>query len=148
MTPISPPPADPSLAPGTRTVSVVRETDVAKVLIAVNAACAQSALPRVFCAHVATAASELANNLWQHATHGGTLTIRARREGTRHCLEIESRDDGPGIADLDQAQQDGFSTAGGLGCGLPGARRLMDEFEIESTPGQGTLVRARKWHPA
>ena len=60
-------------------------------------------------------------------------------------VEITATDDGPGIPDVGLAMQDGFSTSGGLGLGLPGVRRLMDEFEIHSTFGKGTRVKARKW---
>ena len=67
------------------------------------------------------------------------------RQSTRRALTLEAADDGPGIADLGLAMTDGYSTAGGLGCGLPGAERLMDEFQIESRPGTGTRVRALAW---
>ena len=59
---------------------------------------------------------------------------------------IVARDNGPGIRDVTQALRDGYSTSGGLGLGLPGARRLMDEFDIASTPGQGTTITMKKWH--
>ena len=65
----------------------------------------------------------------------------------RSAIEIVAEDDGPGIPDIDRAIQDGYSTGRGLGLGLPGARRLMDEFEIDSTVGQGTTVIMRRWAP-
>jgi serine/threonine-protein kinase RsbT len=65
----------------------------------------------------------------------------------RHAIEVVARDEGPGIADIERAMQDGYSTGGGLGLGLPGARRLMDHFEVRSEPGVGTTVVMRKWCP-
>ena len=66
--------------------------------------------------------------------------------GDRRGLKVVARDDGPGIADVAQAMQDGFSTAGRLGLGLPGVRRLMDEFEVRSSPDVGTTVTVKKWN--
>jgi serine/threonine-protein kinase RsbT len=70
---------------------------------------------------------------------------RLVKTGSRMGLELQFVDRGPGIQDIDLAMQDGFSTSGGLGKGLSGSRRLMDDFEIESAPGQGTTVTLRKW---
>lgn len=92
--------------------------------------------------HIATSASELASNLLIHA--GGGL-LRARALLAPQGLELIAEDRGPGIPDLELALREGYSTAGGLGCGLPGVRRLMDEFSIESRPGRGTRVQAIKW---
>jgi serine/threonine-protein kinase RsbT len=93
---------------------------------------------------IATAISELARNIIDYAGRG-ELRIRLLDERTRQGIEIVAHDDGPGIPDIEEAMQDGFSTSNGLGLGLPGARRLMDEFEISSSPGNGTTVRAKKW---
>lgn len=93
---------------------------------------------------VATAISEIARNLLTHAG-GGELEMRFVDHRSRRCLEIVARDDGPGIADLDRALEDGFTTGEGLGLGLPGARRLMDEFTISSELGRGTVVTMYKW---
>lgn len=93
---------------------------------------------------IATAISELARNIAAYAGHGEIrLTVTAR--GSRRGLEVEAVDEGPGIDDIAAALQDGYSTSGGLGLGLPGARRLMDEFEIHSEPGEGTTVLLRRW---
>ncbi len=97
----------------------------------------------VFC--FATSVSELANNLFFHTREGGTITLRAVRQNGSVGVEVVAEDDGPGIANVDSAMQDGFTTNGGLGGGLPGVERLMDEFEIESQVGAGTRVVARKW---
>jgi serine/threonine-protein kinase RsbT len=98
---------------------------------------------------IATAVSELTRNVVRYATEGqGEAVIReiASAEGTAG-LEIVVRDNGPGIADVEQALRDGYSSGSGLGMGLPGTRRLMDEMEIDSAPGRGTLVTIRKWLP-
>ena len=92
---------------------------------------------------VALAASELAMNLHRYAV-GGELVLRAVDDGVRRGVEIESQDTGPGIADPDLALQDGYTTGGGLGSGLPSARRLMDEFAL-TTEKSGTRIVARKW---
>jgi len=93
---------------------------------------------------VSTAVSELARNIFVHAKTG-EVTIRVVEEDSRKGVEVVAEDRGPGIADVEAALKDGFSTSGGLGLGLPGARRLMDELEIETKLGEGTRVTARKW---
>jgi serine/threonine-protein kinase RsbT len=94
---------------------------------------------------IATAVSELARNVVRYAT-GGEALLRPLGPSDRGVgLEIVVRDAGPGIADLGQALRDGFSSGAGLGMGLPGARRLMDELEIASVLGRGTTVTIRKW---
>jgi serine/threonine-protein kinase RsbT len=93
---------------------------------------------------VATAISEIARNLLTHAG-GGDLEMRLVDRLGRTSLEIIARDDGPGIGDLERALEDGFTTGDGLGLGLPGARRLMDEFTVESEVGLGTVVTMHKW---
>jgi serine/threonine-protein kinase RsbT len=95
---------------------------------------------------VALATSELAMNLHRYAT-GGEIVLRAVSDGARRGVEIESRDSGPGIADTDLAFQDGYTTGGGLGSGLPSARRLMDELALTTGPA-GTRIVARKWLPS
>ena len=93
---------------------------------------------------IATAISELARNIVRYA-RSGEIVIRSTTNSTRRGIEIVAQDSGPGIRDIEQALQIGFSTAGGLGLGLPGVRRLMDEFDIQSKLGQGTTVRITKW---
>jgi serine/threonine-protein kinase RsbT len=92
---------------------------------------------------IATAISELARNIVQYA-HEGEIVLSVVEE-SRRGIQIVARDQGPGIPDLDLAMQDGYSTAGSLGLGLPGAKRLMDEFKIDSEVGKGTTVSMRKW---
>jgi len=93
---------------------------------------------------VATAISELARNIILYAKRG-QITLQAIAQSDTRGIAIVARDKGPGIPDLRQALQDGYSTSRSLGLGLPGVRRLMDEFEIESTVNRGTIVTVRKW---
>jgi serine/threonine-protein kinase RsbT len=93
---------------------------------------------------IATAISELARNIVLYAGRG-EIALRKGAKGGRRCLTVISRDKGPGIPDISNAMRDGFTTSGGLGLGLPGVRRVMDEFEIQSKPGAGTTVTVRKW---
>lgn len=93
---------------------------------------------------VATAISELARNIVSYAQKG-QITIKLVNGLNRQGIAVIASDDGPGIPDIRQAMRDGFSTSGSLGLGLPGVRRLMDEFEITSQPGRGTIVTVKKW---
>jgi serine/threonine-protein kinase RsbT len=95
-------------------------------------------------AAVATAVSEIARNIVVHAGHG-EIRIERAREARRDGIRIVARDGQPGIEDVALAMTDGYSTSGGLGLGLAGARRLMDEFTIESAVGRGTTVTMAKW---
>jgi serine/threonine-protein kinase RsbT len=91
-----------------------------------------------------TAASELARNTLHHGG-GGRVELQALNDGDRRGVRLVFEDQGPGIADVERALQDGFSTGNGLGLGLGGARRLSNEFEIESKPGAGTRVAITRW---
>lgn len=93
---------------------------------------------------IAVAISEVARNIVRYAKRG-EIALRTFNSGNRLGILIVARDQGPGIPDLQLAMQDGYSTSGGLGLGLPGARRLMDEFDIQSQVGAGTTVTMRKW---
>ena len=93
---------------------------------------------------IATAISELTRNIVQYAEQGEIAVITLDNEG-RRGITIHVEDQGPGISDVDRALEDGYSTAGRLGLGLPGVRRLMDDIEIDSGPGRGTTIRATKW---
>jgi serine/threonine-protein kinase RsbT len=91
-----------------------------------------------------TAASELARNVLRYGG-GGEAHIVELFDGNRRGLSLSFVDQGPGIEDIDQALTDGYTSGGGLGLGLSGAKRLSDEFEINSTPGKGTTVKIAKW---
>lgn len=94
---------------------------------------------------VALAISELARNIVAYARKG-EIRLKVINGGpAKQGIQVVARDEGPGIVDVDQALRDGFSTSGGLGMGLPGVRRLMDEFQIESKQNQGTTVTVTKW---
>ena len=93
---------------------------------------------------IVTAASELARNTVQYGG-GGTVTIEALEDLGRRGLRLTFADQGPGIADIELAMKDGYTTGGGLGLGLSGARRLSNDFSIESTPGQGTRITITRW---
>ena len=93
---------------------------------------------------IATAISELARNIVSYA-RAGEIKLKGIHGSSRAGILVIASDDGPGITDIRQALRDGFSTSGSLGLGLPGVRRLMDEFEITSQPGKGTTVAVKKW---
>jgi serine/threonine-protein kinase RsbT len=94
---------------------------------------------------VATAVSELTRNVIRYAGSGSVVIHAATRRDGRTGIEIVVADQGPGIADVELALREGYSSGSGLGLGLPGTRRLMDELEIDSVVGQGTTVTIRKW---
>ncbi len=93
---------------------------------------------------IVTAASELARNVLVHGG-GGTVRIEALNNGPRKGLKLTFEDQGPGIADVSLAMRDGYSTSGGLGLGLSGAKRLSNGFELVSKPGEGTRVTITRW---
>jgi serine/threonine-protein kinase RsbT len=95
---------------------------------------------------IATAISEIARNITSYAGRGAVRVAVEDREG-RKALVVRAEDDGPGIADIERALEDGYSTGRGLGMGLPGARRLMDRLVIESARGRGTVIEMWKWVP-
>ena len=93
---------------------------------------------------IATAISEVARNIIVYAERG-EIVLSAVAEGGRRGLQVVARDEGPGIANVELAMRDGYSTGKSLGLGLPGARRLMDELELDSEVGRGTTVTMKKW---
>lgn len=95
---------------------------------------------------IATAISEIARNITSYAGRGAVRVMVTEREN-REALVVRAEDDGPGIADVERAMEDGYSTGRGLGMGLPGARRLMDRLIVESALGKGTVIEMWKWVP-
>ena len=93
---------------------------------------------------IAAAISEIARNILNYAKRGEVL-LSVVTNGDRQGVIVVARDQGPGIPDVQRALEDGYSTSGGLGLGLPGARRLMDDFDVTSSVGQGTTVTMKKW---
>lgn len=132
-------------AEGSTSVHQVRtEEDLLTVRHAVRAATVRAGFSIVDQTRVVTAASELARNAYIHGG-GGTVTIDHLASRGAAGLRLTFTDDGPGIADVDAALADGFTTGAGLGHGLGGARRLMNDFELRSSPGQGTTVIVTRW---
>lgn len=95
-------------------------------------------------ARITTAISELARNIYLYAGQG-TVCIEKVFDGGKSGLKIIATDEGPGIQDIRKVMEDGYTTSGGLGAGLPGVKRLTDEFDIDSVPGEGTKITATKW---
>ena len=95
---------------------------------------------------IVTAISEVARNILLYAREG-EIVLRVDNDGGQRGIVVVARDEGPGIPDLELAMRDAYSTGNGLGLGLPGARRLMDEFEIQSEISKGTTVVMKKWAP-
>lgn len=93
---------------------------------------------------IVTAASELARNTVVHGG-GGLMRMQLLSEGARMGLRLEFEDQGPGIPDMELALRDGYTTGGGLGLGLGGAKRLVNQFELQSKPGAGTRVAVTRW---
>jgi serine/threonine-protein kinase RsbT len=123
---------------------VASDADVVTVRQRVRALAVESGFSLVDQTKIVTAASELARNTVVHGG-GGTAEIEMLAEGGRRGLRLTFRDHGPGIADVEAAMRNGFTTGGGLGLGLGGARRLSNAFEIQSRPGEGTVVRITRW---
>jgi serine/threonine-protein kinase RsbT len=94
---------------------------------------------------LATAISEVARNITTYARRGEVTVAIVEDDSGRRGIRVVARDEGPGIEDVERAMQDGYTTGGGLGLGLPGARRLVDDFELDSAPGRGTTVTLVKW---
>jgi len=123
---------------------ITSQNDVALAIVAVRELAARHAMPRSESAALVTAVSELVTNVVKYAGVG-LVSLRPTRQIQRPGIEVIVEDQGPGIPDVDAAMKDHVSTGGTLGLGLPGAKRLVDEFELVSRPGQGTRVRIVKW---
>jgi len=126
------------------TVDITVDQDVVRVRQKMRALAVTAALSLVDQTKVVTAASELARNTLIYGGGGLAVLELVRRSPTKG-VRVSFTDKGPGIADIQLALTDGYTTGGGLGLGLSGARRLVDEFELDSTPGEGTRVVITKW---
>ena len=126
------------------TVSIEHETDIVTARQKGRELAAETGFSSTDQTLIALAISEIARNIVTYAKQG-KVTIGLLDEGGRRGLLIVARDDGPGIRDIELAMRDGYSTGRSLGVGLPGSRRVMDDFELISAPGQGTTVTMRKW---
>lgn len=128
----------------TETLQIRSSEDVVIVRQAVRRWAIELAFGLVDQTKVVTAASELARNTFDHGK-GGAVKIESLQDGIRRGLRLTFEDSGPGIADVEMALRDGYTTGSGMGLGLGGSRRLVHEFEIMSTPGKGTRVTIVKW---
>jgi serine/threonine-protein kinase RsbT len=132
------------VSPDVRRIPISHESDIVAARRGSREVAASLGLSSGELAVIATAISEIARNIVVYAKRG-VISLRLVERNGRKGIEVVALDDGPGIADLGLAMQDGFSTNKGLGLGLPGARRLMDEFHIVSAPGKGTTITMIKW---
>jgi serine/threonine-protein kinase RsbT len=126
------------------TMPVRGSDDVVRVRQAVRALAIKAGFSLVEQTKIITAASEIARNTLDHGG-GGNARLEFLRDGRRSGVQLTFTDQGPGIADLSLALTDGYTSGGGLGLGLSGARRLVNEFDIASTPGKGTVVTLARW---
>ncbi len=128
-------------------VPIIRDGDIIIARMKVRELATQVGFVRADLTLIAAAVSEIARNIFVYAGRG-EMIFTSLQNGGRCGISAIGRDSGPGISDVEQAMQDGFSTGKSLGLGLPGAKRLMDEFEILSKVGVGTTVTMRKWLPS
>jgi len=128
----------------TEQVPVRQQRDIVSVRQVVRSWCLNLGLGLVDLTKIVTAASEIARNTVEYGG-GGTLTLEELRDGLRVGVRLVFEDEGPGIPDIDRALTDGYSTGTGMGLGLGGTRRLVDEFDIAPPPGPGTRVSITKW---
>jgi len=126
------------------TLALERSEQIVSVRQAVRERAIELGFSLVDQTKIVTAASELARNTIQHGG-GGAVLIETVNDGARRGLKLTFEDHGPGIPDIALAMKDGYTTAGGLGLGLSGAKRLSNEFAIESAPGRGTRVVIMRW---
>lgn len=126
------------------TLPLREEVDIVVARQAVRKWAAEMAFGLVDQTKIVTAASELARNAVIYGG-GGTLRLEALNDGTRRGLRLVFEDQGPGITDVPQAMQDGYTTGSGMGLGLGGAKRLAHEFEIQSKVGEGTCIKITRW---
>jgi serine/threonine-protein kinase RsbT len=128
----------------TETIPVRASGEVVQVRHLVRKLAVDIGLSLIEQTKIVTAASELARNMVDYGG-GGTLRAEVLEDGMRRGLRLSFEDQGPGIADVDQALRDGFTSGNGMGLGLGGAKRLSNEFELASKPGEGTRVTITRW---
>lgn len=128
----------------TGTLPIKTERDVATARMMARNAAAAAGFGLTDVTRIVTAVSELARNIIRFAG-AGVVRWRPLDAGGRNGIEVIAEDHGPGIPDIARAMEEGYTTGGGLGMGLPGSKRLMDELEIQSEVGRGTTVTVRKW---
>jgi serine/threonine-protein kinase RsbT len=126
-------------------IRVQGETDLAKSVIETGKIAIDLGFSNHICQMIKTSVSELARNILKYAGSGDIIIDQVNNDG-RSGIEIVAQDSGPGIADVDKAMSDHYSSSGTLGLGLPGVKRLMDDIKIETSQGKGTKVTTTKWN--
>ncbi|WP_035856988.1 ATP-binding protein [Cryptosporangium arvum] len=130
----------------THSMTILAESDLLRVRTTLRAESQAAGLGLTAATKFVTAGSELARNIVRYAVHGqGEVLIEGLDKAGRRGVRATFSDAGPGIPDLDAAMTDNFTTGGGLGLGLPGSKRLVDEFSIDTGPGRGTTVVITQW---
>jgi serine/threonine-protein kinase RsbT len=135
---------DPPVSENWQRLRISSQNDVSLAIVAVRELAIRQTMSSGEAAALVTAVSELVTNVVKYAGTG-LVSLRPTRQIQRPGIEVVVEDQGPGIANIAEAMKDYVSTGGTLGLGLPGARRLVDEFDIVSRPGQGTRIRIVKW---
>jgi anti-sigma regulatory factor (Ser/Thr protein kinase) len=125
-------------------IEIAADRDIVKARSEGRALAGRLGFSRTDATLIATAISEIGRNILHHAG-AGEVSITETADGDLLGIEVVARDRGPGIADVERALSEGFATGNGLGLGLPGAKRLMDDFSIETEVGRGTTVTMRMW---
>ena len=125
-------------------IAIAREIDVARAIVQAGKMSRDGTFAQVDQSKIATVVSELGRNILKYAGQG-QIILRPIDQGTARGIEIVAEDHGPGIDDIENALADHYSSGGTLGLGLPGVKRLMDTFNLQSVPGTGTRVTVRKW---
>ena len=135
---------EPGTMPTVETLPIRSEEDIVRARQTVRSYAVQAGMSLVDQTKLVTAASELARNALVYGG-GGFMQAQLLEKGARKGVELVLEDKGPGIADIEEAMRDGFTSGGGLGLGLGGARRLVNEFDIVTEVGKGTRIRAVRW---
>ena len=133
------------MKPFEKKIPVSRETDILKAAFEAKKASQSAGFSENNQFMITTAVSELARNIFVYAGQGAIL-IELLDRNSQKGVQVIAEDNGPGIHDIAKALEDHFTTGDSLGLGLPGVKRIMDEFAIDSTPGRGTTITARKWN--
>ena len=132
------------MAPKSESYPIINSNDVVRVRQVVRSWAAELKFSLVDQTKFVTATSELARNTLEHGG-GGTMTIEMLENGARKGLKLTFRDEGPGIPNIELALKDGYTTGAGMGLGLSGSKRLVNEFDIKSEAGRGTIVTIIRW---
>jgi|ERR671923_562061 serine/threonine-protein kinase RsbT len=125
-------------------IDIASDEDLVAVRAQARALADELGFRRIDATEIATAISEVTRNIIVHVGNG-EVVLKSAEDDHRRGMVVIARDCGGGIGDVEAAMREGYGTGPGLGLGLPGARRLMDEFDIESAPGEGTTVTMKKW---